>query len=164
MKAEQIAKTLEAVFKELSASKKDTQQMVYNELMAQLDEKERRHIRPGSLHRGVLTLYIDSPAWMYSLNLKKARLLKRLQETVDKTNQVAAKLDESIGNVQQLTKAAGETGAIISDINSMVRKIQMCCSVTTLSFVAGLKAALSVLTHGAIQKIASQREDVTKQL
>ncbi|MBI5099442.1 MAG: DUF948 domain-containing protein [Nitrospirae bacterium] len=84
-------------------------------------------------------------------------LLKRLQETVEKTNQVAAKLDESVSNVQQLTKAVGETGAIISDINSLVRKIQMFFSVTSSSFGAGIKTALSVLTHGAIQKITSQK-------
>lgn len=84
-------------------------------------------------------------------------LLRRLQETVEKTNQVASKLDESISNMQQLSKAVGETGEIISDINSLVRKIQIFFTVTTSSFGAGIKTALSVLTHGAIQKITSQK-------
>ena len=84
-------------------------------------------------------------------------LLKELQETVEKTNQIAAKLDESVSDVQQLTKAVGEAGAIVSDINGLVRKIQMFFSVTTSSVGAGVKTALSVLTHGAIQKITSQK-------
>jgi uncharacterized protein YoxC len=84
-------------------------------------------------------------------------LLKSLQETVDKTNQFAAKLDESAGNVQQLTKAVGETGAIISEINNFIRKTQMYFSVTSSGFGAGIKTALSVLTHGAIRKITSQK-------
>jgi uncharacterized protein YoxC len=84
-------------------------------------------------------------------------LLTRLQETVEKTNQVVAKLNESVSDVQQLTKAVGETGAIISDINSLVGKIQMFFSVTSSSLGAGIKTALSVLTHGAIQKITSQK-------
>jgi len=84
-------------------------------------------------------------------------LLKELQETVEKTNQIAAKVDESVSNVQQLTKAVGEAGAIVSDINGLVRKIQMFFSVTTSSVGAGVKTALGVLTHGAIQKITSQK-------
>jgi uncharacterized protein YoxC len=84
-------------------------------------------------------------------------LLRELQETVEKTNHLAAKLDESVSDVQQLTKAVGETGAIVSDINGLVRKVQTSFSVTTSSLGAGIKTALGVLTHGAIQKIRSQK-------
>lgn len=82
MQPEPIAKTLEAVFKELSVSKKDALQDVYSAIWLLLDEKEKKHTRPWRLKGGVLTLHIDSPAWMHALNLKKARLLKQLQEKI----------------------------------------------------------------------------------
>lgn len=79
-------------------------------------------------------------------------LIAKLNETVDKTNQVAAKLDQSISDVQHLTKAVGETGAIIGDINSFIRKIQTLLLVSTSSFGTGIKTALSVLAQGLIKK------------
>ncbi|MEW6714802.1 MAG: DUF948 domain-containing protein, partial [Nitrospirota bacterium] len=79
-------------------------------------------------------------------------LIAKLNETADRTNSIASKLDESISNVQQLTKAVGETGAIIGDINSFIRKLQTVILVTTSSFGTGIKTALSVLTHGLIKK------------
>lgn len=79
-------------------------------------------------------------------------LLKSLQETVENTNQVVDKLDESIGNVQHLTKAVGETGAIIDEVNSLVRQVRHTLSVSTSSFGVALKTALSVLAQGLIKK------------
>lgn len=79
-------------------------------------------------------------------------LLKKLQETVEKTNQIAEKLDESISNVQHLTKSVGETGAIIDDINRLIRQIGTFMSVTMSNFGVGIKTALSVLTQGIIKK------------
>ncbi|MEW6600746.1 MAG: DUF948 domain-containing protein [Nitrospirota bacterium] len=79
-------------------------------------------------------------------------LLKKLQETVDKTNQVANKLDESISDVQHLTKAVGETGAIIEDIKTLIKQISTLISGTISSFGAGIKTALGVLTQGIIKK------------
>ena len=79
-------------------------------------------------------------------------LLKKLQETVDKTNHIADKLDESIGHVHHLTKSVGETGAIIDDINQLIRQITSSISVITSNFGVGFKTALSVLTQGIIKK------------
>lgn len=79
-------------------------------------------------------------------------LLKRLQETVEKTNQVAANLNESISNVQHLTKAVGETGAIIDDVNRLIRQIFSLISGATSGFGVGIKTALGVLAQGIIKK------------
>ncbi len=79
-------------------------------------------------------------------------LIVKLNETVDRTNNIAAQLDESISNVQHLTKAVGETGEIIGDINSFIRKIQTVTLVTTSSFGTGIKTALSVLAQGLMKK------------
>jgi uncharacterized protein YoxC len=79
-------------------------------------------------------------------------LLKRLQETVEKTNQVAANLNESISNVQHLTKAVGETGAIIDEINRLIRQIFSVISGATSGLGVGIKTALGVLAQGIIKK------------
>ncbi len=79
-------------------------------------------------------------------------LLKRLQETVEKTNQVASNLNESISNVQHLTKAVGETGAIIDDVNRLIRQIFSIISCTTSGLGVGIKTALGVLAQGIIKK------------
>lgn len=82
MRAEPIAKTLQAVFEGLSAPKKDARQEVCAALVSLLDEEEKKHIKPWNLESGVLTLHIDSPARMYALNLKKNRLLQQLRERI----------------------------------------------------------------------------------
>ena len=79
-------------------------------------------------------------------------LIAKLNETADKTNNIAANLDQSISNVKHLTEAVGETGAIIGDINSFIRKIQTVTLVTTSSFGTGVKTALSVLAQGLMKK------------
>jgi len=79
-------------------------------------------------------------------------LIAKLHETVEKTNSIAGKVDESISNVQHLTKSIGEAGAIIGDMNSFIRKIQTVTLITTSSFGTGIKTALSVLTHGLLKK------------
>jgi hypothetical protein len=82
MRAEPIAKTLQAVFEGLSAPKKDPRQEVCGALVSLLDEEEKKHVKPWKLESGVLTLHIDSPARMFALNLKKARLLQQLRERI----------------------------------------------------------------------------------
>ena len=84
-------------------------------------------------------------------------LILKLNETVERANRVVEEVELSIGNVQNLTKAIGETGAIVSDINNSVRSIQKFFWVTACGFGAGIKTAFSVLTKGAVEKITSQR-------
>jgi len=79
-------------------------------------------------------------------------LLKRLQDTVEKTNQVATNLNESISNIQHLTKAVGETGAIIDNVNRLIGQTFTLISGAMSGFGVGIKTALSVLAQGLIKK------------
>lgn len=79
-------------------------------------------------------------------------LLMKLHENADKISQFTSKLDESVRDVQHLTRAIGETGAIIDEINRLAKNTGTFFSVTTSSFGAGLKTALSVLAQGIIRK------------
>jgi uncharacterized protein YoxC len=84
-------------------------------------------------------------------------LMLKLNETVDRTNRVVADVEGSVSEVQHLTKAIGETGTILSDVNNLIRKAGMLITVTTSGLGAGIKAALGVLTKGAIEKITTQK-------
>ncbi len=84
-------------------------------------------------------------------------LMLKLNETVERTNRVVAEVEGSVSEVQHLTKAIGETGSLLSDVNNVIRKAGMFITVTTSGLGSGIKAALGVLTKGAIEKITTQK-------
>jgi len=84
-------------------------------------------------------------------------LLFKLDETIDRLNNVAAGAEESLNDVQHLTKAIGETGTIINDINHYVRKAEIFFAAGTSGLAEGIKAAFAVLTKGAFEKITSSK-------
>lgn len=79
-------------------------------------------------------------------------VLAKLQEMAENVNNVAVKLDESMSNVQNLTRAVGEAGTIISDTNHFMRNVQMVVLGTTLGLGSGIKTAFGVLMQGIIKK------------
>ena len=79
MRPERIKDTLEVILQKLHSQGKNKEEALSDILMSQLAPEERAHVQPWSLRKGVFTLHIDSPGWMYALNLKKAQLLKELQ-------------------------------------------------------------------------------------
>lgn len=79
MKIESVSKIIETVFKDLTSREKEKERFVFEILMSQFNEKEKGHIKFLSLYKKVLTLKIDSPVWMYSINFKKPKLLKIVQ-------------------------------------------------------------------------------------
>ena len=84
-------------------------------------------------------------------------LLFKLNETIDRTNKVAAGVEESVNNVQHLTRAVGETGALIDEINHFVRQVGVFLSAGTSGLGAGIKAAFAILTKGAVEKITPSK-------
>ncbi|RJQ49720.1 MAG: DUF948 domain-containing protein [Nitrospiraceae bacterium] len=84
-------------------------------------------------------------------------LILKLNETVERTNRVAAGVEESVGHVQHLTKAIGETGALVEDVNRLFRHAGVFLSATSSGLGAGIRAAFGVLTKGAVEKITSSK-------
>lgn len=80
MGLERINKTIEDVLAGLAAGKKESKQIIYEAVLEELSLEEKKHIQPYSFKKNILTLQVSSPAWMYTLNLKKNRLLKTLQQ------------------------------------------------------------------------------------
>lgn len=80
LKIEPVSKIIETIFKDLTSQEKERERQVFEILMSQFTKEERKHIKFLSLYKKVLTLKVDSPVWMYSINFKKAELLKIAQD------------------------------------------------------------------------------------
>ncbi len=78
-------------------------------------------------------------------------LLSELRQTIEKTNRAAEGIEESVANVQRLTRSVGETGALIEEVNSLLRQTGVSCAVKTASVGVGIKTAFSVLAKGLLK-------------
>jgi len=92
-KMEEIKDTLGNIMRALKAKKgeargKDPQAL----LEGALSKKELKHVKPGSLKKGVLSINVDSSSWLYQLNLKKAELLSRLSKNTADIREVRFRL------------------------------------------------------------------------
>ena len=77
---ERIKDTLQNVFKELVAKKSSPGGNAPEDwLKKALTKRELGHIKFNYFRRGTLGLNVDSSSWLYSLNLKKEDLLKKLR-------------------------------------------------------------------------------------
>ncbi len=78
---EKIKETIEVVIRDLlvkkSGSNNDSPEAWLRKV---LTKKELGHIKLHYFRKGILGLNVDSSAWLYSLNLKKASLLCKLKE------------------------------------------------------------------------------------
>ena len=53
---------------------------IWDGLKKNLTKQEQKHIKHYSLQNSQITLGIDSSVWLYTINLKKERLLKGLNQ------------------------------------------------------------------------------------
>ena len=98
-KIEPIARTLENIFKGLSSNQKSPQQVIQEVLGEYLDVKELKHLQPWGLRDKILTIKVSSPARLYTLNLKKNKLLKILQERL--SPDIISEIFLRVGTVKQ---------------------------------------------------------------
>ena len=75
---EHIRETLQSVFQELGQKKHTEEEDTFLNFKKNLAAKERRHVKCQSLKAGVLTVNVDSSAWLYQLSLKKSGFIKTL--------------------------------------------------------------------------------------
>jgi len=92
---EKISETIQSVFKEL-VNKKVADGGVNPEgwLKKVLTKKELGHIKLHYFRKGILGLSVDSSVWMYSLNLKKDSLLKKLKECSQEIKEIRFSIGE----------------------------------------------------------------------
>lgn len=90
-----IKDVIEDVIRNLSAKKlgdKNTDPQEW--LKKALTKKELGHIKFHYLRKGVLGLRVDSSAWMYSLSLKKERILIKIKECSPTINEIRLSLGD----------------------------------------------------------------------
>ncbi|MDO8661704.1 MAG: DciA family protein [Candidatus Omnitrophota bacterium] len=77
---EKIKDTIEVVIRDLLVKKSGSSNNAPESWLRKvLTKKELGHIKLQYFRKGILGLSVDSSPWLYSLNLKKARLLGELQ-------------------------------------------------------------------------------------
>ncbi len=94
---ERIREAIESVIRDLTV-KKTANQGVSPEgwLKKALTKKELGHIKFHYFRKGILGVRVDSSAWMYSLSLKREKLVSRLKELAPDIKEVRF----SIGDIK----------------------------------------------------------------
>ncbi|MCM8781498.1 MAG: DUF721 domain-containing protein [Candidatus Omnitrophica bacterium] len=81
---ETIKQTVDVIMKDLFAKTqgksriKDSRQVLQNVLT----KKELEHIKFNYFKKGILSVNVDSPCWLYKLSLQKEELLAKLKKDI----------------------------------------------------------------------------------
>ena len=89
---EEIKNIIPTVVKTLSGREpqKETKlQRVWDNLF---DGKIKRHTKIFGIKEGKMIVYVDSPAWMFHLNLKKNKIVKEIKEEVSEVKEICFKI------------------------------------------------------------------------
>ena len=57
-----------------------------------LDDKKRTHTRLIGIRDGKVSVLVDSPAWLYQMNINKETILRKLHEKLPEVTQVQFKV------------------------------------------------------------------------
>lgn len=57
-----------------------------------LTEQERKHAKLNGIKEGVLSVSVDSPAWLYQLRTRQAKILKQLKEDIPDVKSIRFKI------------------------------------------------------------------------
>lgn len=75
---EHIKQTLQSVFKNIEKKGSGQSAKAFRLFLSSLKKAERKHVKCTYLRQGILSVNVDSSAWLYQLNLKKGSLLNKL--------------------------------------------------------------------------------------
>ena len=57
-----------------------------------LEEQDLKHTKLLDLKDGVLYIVVDSPAWLYQIQIKKRKILKRMQDEIPEIKRIQLKV------------------------------------------------------------------------
>lgn len=77
---ELIKDILPAVIENLSGGKPEVQARINKHWSTLVEAKAARHAKPAGFKKGILTINVDSPAWVFALNFKRRGILTALQK------------------------------------------------------------------------------------
>ena len=73
-----LKETLERIVKDLKNRQIDSQDTIFEALKSKLSKQELAHIKNVSFFKGMLSIKVDSSAWLYQLSQKKEQLKDQL--------------------------------------------------------------------------------------
>ena len=77
---DEIKNIIKDVIRDMSVHKDPTKDNIQETVKQALKEKEREHCRISGIKEGNLMIIVDSPVWLYQLNLQKSKLLEELKK------------------------------------------------------------------------------------
>ena len=57
-----------------------------------LEKDEPKHVRLVGLRNGLLLVNVDSPAWLYQMNLRRVKILERLKSEMPNIQNISFKI------------------------------------------------------------------------
>jgi len=87
--ADDIKNIIKSVIGRLSERQTTSPSAIQHAWDSLISDKEKKHSKIHDYHNGLLIVYVDSPAWLYQLNLKKETLLIALKSKVGEIKKIS---------------------------------------------------------------------------
>jgi hypothetical protein len=87
-----IKDIIQNVIGKMSHHKVDTNQKIKDVWQTILSEREHKHTAITGFDGGVLSIMVDSSAWLYQMNTKKMTVLNKLQKEIPEVKRVQFKI------------------------------------------------------------------------
>lgn len=88
MPVERIKDIIPQVIDNLSSGRQETRTRVYRLWQNMSNKKILQHTVVAGLHKGELVIHVDSPAWLFQMNLQKRKILEKLKEEIPELSQI----------------------------------------------------------------------------
>ncbi|MDD3374186.1 MAG: DUF721 domain-containing protein [Candidatus Omnitrophica bacterium] len=89
---EEIKNIIQDVVKTLSVKEPQEETKIQRIWDNLLNGKIKKHTKIFGIKEGKMIVCVDSPAWMFHLNLKKNKILKEIREEISEVKEICFKL------------------------------------------------------------------------
>ena len=89
---EQIKGIISQVISNISSGKPEVRNKIQRLWQNIAEPKAIQHTAVVGLQKGELVIYVDSPAWLFQMNLKKRKLFERLKVEFPKLSNIRFKI------------------------------------------------------------------------
>jgi len=89
---EEIKNIIPDVVKMLSRKETSEETKIQRVWDSLLEGKIKKHAKIFGIKEGKMMVCVDSPAWMFHLNLKKNKLLKEIKEEIPELTEICFKI------------------------------------------------------------------------
>ena len=76
----------------MSAGRPEMQNKIQRLWQNILDKKVAQHTKIVGLQKGKLVVCVDSPAWLFQMNLQRRKVLEKLQEEIPELSHIHFKI------------------------------------------------------------------------